>query len=154
MAITGFSHAAIGVTDPERSIKFYRDVLGLTLVMDTEERGDGPPPVHRRAIYFRWDPSSIAGFIVLDYHFTRPPHGKPLNMFDVGTHHISFAIDDVHALYARAKRFGCEILGEPRTRSGVLWGMPGDTEPAVMTLIIKDPDGNLLQFDEWITRKS
>ena len=33
----GISHVAIGVADMERSLHFYRDLLGLTVTLDKEE---------------------------------------------------------------------------------------------------------------------
>ena len=33
----GISHVAIGVSDMERSLRFYRDLLGLTVSLDKEE---------------------------------------------------------------------------------------------------------------------
>ena len=35
----GISHIAIGVRDMEKSLPFYRDVLGLRVVEDEVERG-------------------------------------------------------------------------------------------------------------------
>ena len=150
MGVAGFSHVAIGVTDPDRSLAFYRDVVGLTLCMDTEEKGEGPPPVHRRAIYFRWKPESIEGFIVLDHHFNHPPKSQASEMFEVGFHHIAFAVDDVEVIHKRALQSGTEVIRSPIAREGFYWGMPGDDKPAVITLLIKDPDGNIVQFDQWI----
>ena len=33
----GISHVAIGVSDMERSLPFYRDVLGLEVMLDAED---------------------------------------------------------------------------------------------------------------------
>ena len=34
----GISHLAIGVSDMERSLPFYRDLLGLEVMLDAEEK--------------------------------------------------------------------------------------------------------------------
>jgi len=68
----GISHVAIGVADMERSLHFYRDLLGLTVTLDKEEpvRGSDrlfadPEQNRRRAVYLRWADGPEAGFIVL-----------------------------------------------------------------------------------------
>ncbi len=56
----GISHMAIGVSDMVRSLPFYRDLLGLEVMLDTEEKiGSGS----RHAVYLRWGKDS--GFLVL-----------------------------------------------------------------------------------------
>ena len=39
----GVSHVAIGVSDMDRSLPFYRDVLGLTVTREAEEDVGGLP---------------------------------------------------------------------------------------------------------------
>src|SRR5208282_1443773 len=51
LAMKGISHVAIGVSDMVRSLPFYRDLLGLEVMLDTEEKiGSGS----RHAVYMRW----------------------------------------------------------------------------------------------------
>jgi catechol 2,3-dioxygenase-like lactoylglutathione lyase family enzyme len=57
----GISHVAIGVSDMERSLRFYRDLLGLTVTLDKEEPVRGserlfadPAQNRRRAVYLKW----------------------------------------------------------------------------------------------------
>ena len=60
----GISHVAIGVSDMERSLRFYRDLLGLTVTLDKEEPVRGserlfaePAQNRRRAVYLKWNKS-------------------------------------------------------------------------------------------------
>ena len=39
--IRNFSHVCVGVSDLERSLAFYRDVLGLETIFDVELSGAG-----------------------------------------------------------------------------------------------------------------
>src|SRR5262245_59910872 len=98
MAITGHSHVAIGASDMDKSIVFYRDVLGLKLTLDTEEKGGGPYPFHRRAAYFRWDGASPDGFIVLDHHLDRAPFGNAAEVYQIGVHHFALNTSDLQAI--------------------------------------------------------
>jgi glyoxylase I family protein len=41
LRVSAFSHVTIRVSDPERSVPFYRDVLGLEPVFDVELSGGG-----------------------------------------------------------------------------------------------------------------
>ena len=150
MAVTGFCHAAIGVTDPEKSIAFYRDILGLTVTKDMEERGKNST-FHRRAIYLRWDKDSDAGFIVLDHHLNRAPKGQVSQMFDVGVHHIGLTVDDAESIFNRAKQAGVEVFADLVSYNAAAFGLDGDDDkPVVITGIIKDPDGNIIQLDQWL----
>ena len=56
----GISHVAIGVRDIERSLSFYRDLLGLTVSLDKEKPVRGsqrlfaePAQTRRRAVYLK-----------------------------------------------------------------------------------------------------
>jgi len=74
-AMKGISHVAIGVSDMVRSLPFYRDMLGLEVMLDTEEKiGSGS----RHAVYLRWAKDS--GFLVLSQTLGREASGKPLRL--------------------------------------------------------------------------
>ena len=62
MAVRGFSHVAVGVTDMETSLGFYRDLLGLTVTLDVEEGAFGGPQdaYRRRAVYLRLHPGRLS----------------------------------------------------------------------------------------------
>jgi len=69
----GISHVAIGVSDMERSLRFYRDLLGLTVSLDKEEPVRGserlfaePAQNRRRAVYLKWADGPEAGLELLD----------------------------------------------------------------------------------------
>jgi catechol 2,3-dioxygenase-like lactoylglutathione lyase family enzyme len=56
MTIHNVSHVAIGVRDMDRSLRFYRDIIGLEVRQDAiEEFGgvDGEPGVKRRGVYLK-----------------------------------------------------------------------------------------------------
>jgi len=66
------SHIAIGVSDMDRALHFYRDLLGLRVTLDTMERIGGMGPLfanpqkgQRRAVYMRFEDGPHASFVVL-----------------------------------------------------------------------------------------
>jgi len=150
MTCTGVSHIAIGVTDMERAIPFYRDVIGLRVSIDREERRDNPDrPFRRRAVYLRWDEGPGSGYVVLDQQFDRDPAGEPSALFDLCIHHVSFLVDDIYAVMDRAAAAGAPTMGPPARITGDWSGEPSGG--ASLTAMMKDPDGNIIQVDQWLT---
>ncbi|HLX36766.1 MAG TPA: VOC family protein [Candidatus Binataceae bacterium] len=137
----GISHLAIGVSDMERSLPFYRDLLGLEVMLDNEEQvGQGK----RRAVYMRWN--SGGGFLVLSQTLGREPSGKPLRLHQVGMHHFAFLVDDLRARLDRLKNAGVKILVPPYEADSLAYGEKGGAK--VLTCLFEDPDGTILQFDQ------
>jgi catechol 2,3-dioxygenase-like lactoylglutathione lyase family enzyme len=150
LAVTGVSHIAIGVRDMEKSLAFYRDTLGLTLTVDRRETTGGHHPKDRRACYLRWSEGPGSSYIVLDSHFDREPFGSPAELFQVGVHHFSFMTDDLPGMVKRISDAGYELWSTGTLRDGPANGEPeGDHE--VMTAMSVDPDGNIVQFDQWLS---
>ncbi|SNQ45273.1 putative Glyoxalase/bleomycin resistance protein/dioxygenase [Frankia canadensis] len=147
---TGISHVAIGVTDMEASLRFYRDVLGMTLTVDRTEANGGERPKNRRACYLRWDDRPGATYVVLDQRIEPAPQGQAAELFDVGVHHLSFRTPDLPALVEAVKTAGFDVWF-----SGSIHDGPANAEPAegheVMTAMVLDPDRNVIQFDQWLT---
>lgn len=152
MGVQGISHVAIGVSDMDRALLFYRDLVGLEVNLDTVEAGFGPNrDQQRRAVYLRSPGSSDPHdfFIVLDQQLTREPFGSAPRLFQLGTHHFSFWVDDIEARFDRIVEAGFKVL-VPITASDVrAYGEPDGTG-RVATAIVKDHDGNLVQFDQRI----
>jgi len=148
VAVRAVSHLAIGVRDMDESLRFYRDLLGLTVDADQPEdiarrHGD---PLQRRAVYLRWGDGPHASFVVLDQQLTRPRENDPLRLFDLGVHHFSFWVDDLAAMVERMRAAGVDILVEPAASDTKAYGeAPGGK---VLTVLLKDPDGNWVQLDQ------
>ncbi len=148
----GISHVAVGVSDMDRSLAFYRDLLGLRVTLDSTERiesrsGKGN---RRRAVYLRAGDGPHDFFIVLDQQLDREPFGTPPRLFQLGTHHFSFWIDDLEDKVVAAQRGGYEVVVIPTRSNPAAYGEPDDAVP-VLTTILKDPDGNLIQLDQRLT---
>ena len=86
MALGPLGQIHISVTDVERSVSFYRDVLGMELVGDevTEEA--------TRLVYFRVGESSIQ--LLAPLSEDNPLH-QWLADFGEGIHHVCLAADDL-----------------------------------------------------------
>lgn len=146
-------HVAVMVSDLEKSLHFYRDLLGLEVV-SPEEHIDGPisemtamSKVHMREYRLR-APGGIhghsrndgAGFTFDLIQWLNPPspvERYPLN--HVPSAHICFGVEDVQATYERLNAAGVEFVSPPVHFSG---------EGEWCVLFFYDPDGNLLELNQ------
>lgn len=112
-------HISFAVRDLERSVAFYRDLLGLE-----------PAPRPDLGIPGAWLAAGNG-----QVHLIQVPEGAP-----VGTppeslspiaNHQAFAIDDYATALATLKARGVEVL-ETRPEQGQMW--------------IRDPDGNVIEL--------
>jgi len=152
------AHVAIMVSDIEKSLHFYRDLLGFEVV-SPEEHIDGPvatmvdmPKVHMRE--YRLRPfHGIDGFkrteglaftfdIIQWLHPDSPLQRNPIHQ--VPSAHFCFGVDDVPATYERLKAEGVEFISPPVRFEG---------EGEWHVLFFYDPDGNLLELNEHGTGK-
>jgi catechol 2,3-dioxygenase-like lactoylglutathione lyase family enzyme len=136
----------------DRSLRFYRDLLGLRLTLDTMERIGGIGPMfanpqkgERRAAYLRFDDGPHASFIVLSQN-PGGPNGQPLKLDQVGVHHFSFWVDDLRERIEKLQAAGVKILLRPTESDTVAYGEPPGRK--VLTALFEDPDGTIVQFDQ------
>ncbi|HEY3696308.1 VOC family protein [Phenylobacterium sp.] len=152
MAVHGVSHIAIGVSDLDRSVDFYRDVVGMPVVVkevETFAQGAGMWQVgaSRRAAYVRWREGPQESFVVLDqWPPERRPPGAPAKLFQLGVHHFGFWVDDVEAVLERARKSGHKVLSPPSEEDTKAYGEPPGQK--VRAAFIEDPDGNIVQLDQ------
>jgi catechol 2,3-dioxygenase-like lactoylglutathione lyase family enzyme len=143
------SHVAIGVRDMDRSIGFYRDVVGLDVTFDGVEEfrnADGEIISRRRGVYLRWDDDPYAPFVVLDQPFDRERTGAPKRIGELGLHHFGFWVDDVEPIAARARAADVDFFLGPADSDTSEYGEPPGSP--MRMLLLHDPDGNVVQFDQ------
>jgi diaminopimelate decarboxylase len=135
---TGLDHVSVTSGDLDRSLAFYRDLLGLTV----RGRGDGLGADELAVTGVagasaRWADLELARGQVLELIEYLTPRGTPstLNPNDPGATHISLRVDDVDATFARLREAGVEVRSEPVTISE-----PGAWE-GVRCFYASDPDG-------------
>jgi catechol 2,3-dioxygenase-like lactoylglutathione lyase family enzyme len=106
--------------DPERLVRFYRDVLGVPL--EDEAHGDNLP---------HW------GCTLGQLHFAiHPIEDFPDGRSAVGSVKLAFNTFDVHGLAKRLEADGVTLLYPPRD-TGFFW-----------VTAVEDPDGNLVELVE------
>jgi catechol 2,3-dioxygenase-like lactoylglutathione lyase family enzyme len=137
-------HAAICVSDFERSLEFYRDLLGLTVTMDFEVRGPEwdrlfqSENFHARIIYFE------EGVEMTYVYSLEDKKNVDARMGDFGYQLLVFEVTDVDAIYERLVDKGVNFLSPPLVPT-----IDVPTEGSAKLSRVLGPDGeriSLLQF--------
>jgi catechol 2,3-dioxygenase-like lactoylglutathione lyase family enzyme len=140
MHIQRLTHLGICVSDIERSLRFYRDVLGCVEVGRLELEGqpsatlNGWPDVKVQAIYLERD-----GWRLELITFPVPGvigSNEPRPMNQLGLTHLSFRVADLDAVLAQIEAAGGGVLAATRI------GEKGSPTRAIMAF---DPDGVRLE---------
>jgi catechol 2,3-dioxygenase-like lactoylglutathione lyase family enzyme len=118
-AITRPHHTGIQVSDLERSVAFYRDILGFEQVFAWNPRAEyidtitGYSGVDLHSCVLRM-PSSDVFLEILEYRgVDRAP--VDTRTANPGTCHLAFFVDDCDALYAELTAKGVESVSAPVT---------------------------------------
>ncbi len=124
--ITRITHTTVPVTDQDRALAFYRDVLGFDVIEDNKDLVPG----------FRWltvAPKGSEVSIVLH----KPTPDTPEGAFKAGTWTgMVLLTDDLDGDYERMKSKGVTFTAEPRDEA---WGTEAQ---------FADPDGNMFELVE------
>ena len=133
------SHVVVNCRDLDRSVAYYRDVMGLTVV-DGQDQPAQPPMVTRSARLV--DPGS--GFGVQLVQFVRPamPAVRERRANDIGLFRMAWSTNDC-AADERVVRAAGSVPFAPTGALSV-----GDHLPLLMVLFWPGPDGECLELIE------
>ena len=148
MEATAVSHIAICVRDLDKSLAFYRDILGMRVDFDEvqDTTSGGLPSVYaharrtRRTVHVRYGPGQTAPSLVLTSHPGEDPDGGPIKLDQVGISHLSFTVSNVAGLAAELTSKGVEMAAPLEAFTAA--------DGRVSSIFVFDPDGILLQFDD------
>ena len=134
------THIGIAVSDLDRSLHFYRDLLGFAWESDLTVQGEPTDTLLRlrgtelHAVYLKRD-----GVRLELLHFANPaaPPRRERVMNEVGLTHLSFRVTDLDAVLMALKADGHRILDDTIIRFPD-WG--------VAACFIADPDGQLIEL--------
>lgn len=141
MAVLRMTHVGICVTDLERSVAFYRDLLGFT--RRSELRVQGEPadtllrlrPVDLEAVYLERDGTRIELL-----HYVSPGavgDGAPRPMNGRGLTHLSLRVESVADVVATLRAAGVTVLDDTHI------DIPAFGAAAIF---VTDPDGTLIEL--------
>jgi catechol 2,3-dioxygenase-like lactoylglutathione lyase family enzyme len=131
MRSTGIHHVDLVVSSIERSLPFYRDLLGpLGWHGVTEVQGE-----RKETIWYLWGPGSSLG--VREALTTRE---TPFDRYEIGVHHVAFEAASRAAVDERAA-WVSEQGGEIESGPEEYWYSPG-----YYAVFFYDPDGMKLEI--------
>lgn len=118
MGVTKVNHTGISVSDMERSLVFYRDVLGLDPVMDLDvERHAGLDAVVGMTDTVGRVVMLAAGDGLVELWCYENPVGRPLpndyQPADRGVTHVALQVEDVDAMHRRVVDAGFRAKSKP-----------------------------------------
>ena len=145
MTVTRIDHVGITVSDLDRALGFYRDLLGLRVLADSTvsepEVADllGLDTVQLRIA----DLDSGDGRIVELIQYVEPK-GRSIayNSSDAATAHVAFTVDDLAAVRERLREAGATIV----SRRPLVISEPGGAFDGTICLYVRDPDGAILEL--------
>jgi catechol 2,3-dioxygenase-like lactoylglutathione lyase family enzyme len=145
MMISGIHHSCFTVSNLERSIAFYRDVLGLELVF--VERSESSGDDRSKNLGVAKSNLSLAIFRVGDTHVELieyiTPKGRPYDRVnsDIGAAHVAFKVDDIDAVYQALLAKQVRFTAPPAT-------VPAGPMKGWRWTYFYDPDGISLELLE------
>jgi lactoylglutathione lyase len=130
------NHIGHCVADLERARRFYTEVFGFEVLRELRPPDDPTArlvrvdaPVNMTALYLGRG-SLVLELLWFDREGNPPPRDRAMN--EPGLTHLSFSVDDVATTSALVETLGGRILH--------------DTDLAGMAVMIRDPDGQLIEI--------
>ena len=136
-------HIGIMVSDMEKSLKFYRDLLGLKIRSLVDEEGEyldnmlsNKDVKSKIAKLYADNGNTLVELIMSKSHENK----KARNFFTIGASHCAFTVDDLQKTY------------EYLLKNGVKFNAPPQSHPDgnAKVTFCKDPDGTPIELVEVI----
>lgn len=133
-----FNHVGHCVTDLERSIRFYVEVLGFQHLTERDLTLPDqavapllrvPPPVGMTAVYLELDGFTLE-LLCFDREGNAPARERSFT--EPGLTHLSVSVDDIPATCALVREHGGEVLE--------------DTDMGGRAIMVRDPDGQPVEL--------
>ncbi len=138
-------HTGYTVSDLDRSVSFYRDLLGCEVIASQEKEGGylaaivGYADAHVRMAHLRAPHSDHV--IELFQYLAPTPGNAQTEPRNVGTAHLCFLVDDLDATYRRLRANDVEFVSPPvEIDTGINAGG--------QALYLHDPDGIPMELFE------
>ena len=138
-------HTGLTISNLERSLRFWRDAMGMTVVVDQEKKGGyleeivGEPGAHVRMVHLAFDGQ---GPRIELFEYITPTAGQHISRpADVGFAHVCVACDDLDSRLERLIGAGGTPFSPPvEIDTGANRGGRG--------VYLRDPDGHVVELFE------
>ena len=147
MKVEWMNHTGFVVSDMERSLAFYRDLLGLKEERNHVLEGEfisqlvGYPDARLHIIYLGLGDMKHSVELI---QYLNPP-GVSVTLPDrnqVGATHLGIIVDDLDSFYQELSSSGARFANPPAVRLGATYPL------ARKGCYLQDPDGNWLELLE------
>lgn len=144
--LTGVDHIAFAVSNLEQSLHFYRDQLGIPVILQRVWQED----YVRQMVGIADATLNIAllqlpgpGGLILELIEYEQPRGAPIptQVYTPGNAHMALRLNDIEALHTRLLAEGIQFLSPPMA----VTAGPNHGRKAVY---LRDPDGIVIQLME------
>lgn len=144
MNARGLHHTGYTVSDLDRSVAFYRDILGCEVVTTQEKEGGylaaivGYPDAHVKMAHLRLPGD---GHVIELFQYVAPAgEHPPLEVRNVGASHLCFLVDDLPRVYEELRAKGVDSFVSP----------PVEVDTGINTggfgIYMRDPDGITIEL--------
>ena len=145
MTVSRIDHVGVTVADVERSLRFYRDTLGLRVINDSLLTSPevaallGLDTIELRSV----DLDSGDGRVFELLHYVRPA-GRHVDYEsrDPGTGHVALTVDNLEAVRVRIEAAGGKVISSAELHVSD----PGGAFDGAICLYVRDPDGMILEL--------
>lgn len=135
-------HIGITVTDLDKAMGFYGDLLGFRVVKRMEERGEfidrisGLEKIRVTTVKMAADDGSLIE--LLHYHSHPRPRRGEEKICAAGLSHIAFTVEDLDAEFKSLSKAGVKFNSEPQI----------SPDGYAKVAFCRDTDGNLIELVE------
>ena len=147
MKVEWMNHTGFVVSDMDRSLAFYRDLLGLVEERNQVLEGEfisslvGYPEARLHLVYLGLGDMKHSVELI---QYLNPP-GTPVELperHQVGAAHLGIIVDDLDSFYEELSARGVRFVGPPAARHDAVYPL------ARKGCYAQDPDGNYLELLE------
>ena len=137
--IRSLGHVALSVSNMKRSLEFYRDLLGMEVLMELDASDDrigrviGVPGAKCHIVHLKLGNAVLELFEY--YSPTGQNKAKSMRQCDHGLIHIGFEVTDFHKHVEQLKKNNVKLLGEPV-----------EFRPGVWIVYFQGPDGEVCEL--------
>ena len=139
--IKAIRHTGIVVSDLNKALHFYRDLLGMRIVKDMDEGGDyidallSLEGASVRTIKMEADDGNLIELLYFISHLRKP---KNRDVTEIGCSHVSFTVENLDEEYKRLRE------------NDIIFNSPPKTSPDgyAKVAFCRDPDGVWIELVE------
>jgi glyoxylase I family protein len=142
--IVAADHTGITVSNLERSLAFWRDVLGFELSHTAHQTGEmakeitGVPGAELNLAVLK----TPSGHKIELLEYVAPAERKrrvDLRPCDVGSVHVALIVDDLETILSAIQASGWKAAGKPQT-------LQSGPNAGKRVVYVRDPDGTIIEF--------